>query len=166
MTDAGITVLLFYGHILSAIAWLGSGILTTFVVGPGARSMSPAAGLEFNAKVMPRILRFIQAAIGSTFLFGVLLFFYLGVDAASSGARVLDGGIVVALVTAALVFSVTVPSFRKVIRMSQERIASGVQGPPPPDMMKYGRRARMGSMAAVALLLVVVLLMVTSAVAY
>ncbi|QQG48106.1 MAG: hypothetical protein HY247_04930 [archaeon] len=157
-------VVLLYGHVVSAIAWLGGGILITFVVGPGVRGLSPMANLEFTAKVLPKILRFIQASIGTTFLFGLLLFYYLGVDATSSASLWIDAGIGVALIAAAVVFGVTVPSFKKVIKMAQEKIASGAQGPPPPEMMKFGTRARMGSIAGVSLLLVVVLLMISAAV--
>ncbi len=164
MTEAYILVVLFYGHILSAIAWLGGGILTAFVVGPGVRSLTPAASLEFTAKVMPKILRFIQITIGSTFLFGVLLFSYLGIDFASSAGTWLEAGVGLALVTAAVVFALTVPSFKKLIRMAQERIAAGTQGPPPPEMMKYGKRARMGSMVSVVLLLAVLAFMIFASV--
>ncbi len=166
MTEVAVIVTLFYGHILSAMAWLGGGILTTFVVGPGVRSLTPGASLEFTAKVMPKILRFIQIAIGSTFLFGLLLLFYLGIDASSYAGAELSAGAGVALITAAVVFSLTVPSFKKVIKIAQERIASGAQGPPPQEMMKYGKRARMGSIAGVVLLLVVLALMISASVGF
>ena len=151
---------LFYGHIISAMLWLGGGILLTFVIGPNVRTLTPAAGTEFMAKVMPKVIRFFLAAIGSTFLFGILLFFYIGANFASS----LYVGIALALVIAAVVFSLTVPSFNKVIKISQERIASGAQGPPPPEMMKFSKRARTGSLIGVALLLVVLALMIVSAI--
>ncbi|MBI3859685.1 MAG: hypothetical protein HY296_05530 [Thaumarchaeota archaeon] len=159
-------VVLFYGHILSAVSWLGGGILTTFVVGPGVRGLSPPSGTEFMAKVMPRILRFIQAAIGSTFLFGILLYYYLGIQDGTSTATAVYAGVVVALATAAVVFSVTIPSFRKVIKLANERMASGGQGPPPPEMMKYSRRARIGSTVAVSMLLLVLVFMVLAATGY
>jgi uncharacterized membrane protein len=160
VADANVLAVLFFGHILSAMGWLGGGILTTFVVGPGLRSLSPSSNLEFTAKVMPKILRFVQMMIGSTLLFGVLLYLYLGINPSFGGANTLYAGIGLALVTTAVVFALTVPSFRKVIKMAQERLDSGAQGPPPPEMMKYGMRARQGSLIGVVLLLVVLAAMI------
>jgi uncharacterized membrane protein len=160
VTDSNILAVLLFGHILSAMGWLGGGILTTFVVGPGLRGLSPASNIEFTAKVMPKILRFVQIMIGSTLLFGVLLYLYLGFTPSFGGANTLYAGIGLALVTTAIVFSLTVPSFRKVIKMAQERLDSGAQGPPPPEMMKYGKRARQGSLIGVALMLIVLATMI------
>jgi uncharacterized membrane protein len=115
-----------YGHVLSAIGWLGGGILTTFVIGPNVRNLAPAASLEFNAKILPRIVRFVQAMIGSTFVFGLLLLYFIHdgdfswLSSTSQGYEILTG-IILALATAAVVFSVTFPSFRKV-----SSIANGV----------------------------------------
>ena len=155
-----------YGHVLSAMAWLGGGILITFVIGPNVRKLSPGASLEFNVKVLPKILRFVEVMIGSTFVFGLLLLYFFNdgdftwLSTTSQGYEI-SIGMIVALTTAVIVFAVTVPSFRKVIKISGDVLRGGQQAPPP-EMMKYGRRAKQGSLIGVALLLVVLAMMVAS----
>jgi uncharacterized membrane protein len=148
------------------MGWLGGGILTTFVLGPSLRKMPPAAGLEFNAKVLPRILRFVQMMIGGTLVFGVLLLYaFYGGDfsmlSASSQGMELAGGAVLALLTAVVAFSVTFPSFKKVVEIAN-RLLQGGQQQPPPELMKYGKRARMGSRVGVVLLLIALAMMVSA----
>lgn len=154
-----------YGHVLSAISWLGGGILTGFVVGPNLRKMAPAAALEFNAKVLPRIVRFVRFAIASTIIFGVLLvYFFKDGDfswlSSSTQGYIISTGALVGLFTAALAFSYVIPAFNKVSGFAAAAIQSGQ--PPSPEMMKYGKRARLGSMAGVFLLLFVLSMMVIS----
>jgi uncharacterized membrane protein len=155
--------------VLSAIMWLGGGLLTGFVIGPSLRSMSPPAALEFNAKVLPKIIRFVQMAVVSTYLFGILLlYFFQDGDMSwlmnSTQGYIISTGILLAVVAGILGLLVVIPAFNKVSKLSSEAIQSGK--PPAPEMMKYGQRARMGSMAAVLLLLVVLVMMVTSGFAY
>jgi uncharacterized membrane protein len=166
MASAAILALLAYGHVLAAMGWLGGGILTTFVLGPNLRRMPPAASLEFNAKVLPRIIRFVEAMIGATFLFGILLlyFYYDGnfsILSTSSQGMVLSGGIVLALLTAVVVWTVTIPSFKKVIAIANG-LLQGSQQAPPPELMRYGKRARMGSIIGVLLLLTVLATMISA----
>ena len=164
MADA-ILWILAYGHVLSAIAWLGSGILTGFVVGPNLRKMAPAAALEFNARIIPKITRFVEMAAVSTLLFGVLLLYYnfhgdLSFLMDSTQGYILSAGILIALFTAILAFSFIVPSFNKVAAFAKGAIEGGQ--PPPPEMMKYAKRARLSSTAGVFLLLFVLAMMVAS----
>ena len=168
MVDAILWVLA-YGHVLSAIAWLGSGILTGFVVGPNLRKMAPAAALEFNAKIIPKIVRFIQMAAVSTLLFGLLLLYYsfhgdLSFLMDSTQGYILSAGILVALLTAILAFSFILPSFNKVSAFAKGAIEAGQ--PPPPEIMKYAKRARLSSMTGVFLLLIVLAMMVASGFLY
>ena len=148
------------------MGWLGGGILTTFVLGPNLMKLAPPSRLEFNAKVLPRILRFVQIALGTTLLFGILLLYeYFNGDFSSlfktGQGMELSAGVILALVVVAVAMGVTFPSFRKVIQMSNSVIQGGQQAPPP-DMMKYGRRARIGSLIGVVLLLVVLAMMVSA----
>lgn len=127
--------------------------------------MPSAASLEFNSKVLPRVIRFVQAAVGSTFLFGLLLLYYLYSGSFSSlssspQGMVLYSGILLAVVVAIVAWTVTFPSFKKVIRISDDLLQSGQQTPSP-ELTKYGRRARMGSMVGLLLLLIVLALMVS-----
>jgi len=166
VASQALLAVLTYGHVLSAMGWLGGGILTAFVLGPSLRAMPPAAILEFNAKVLPRILRFVQIVIGTTFLFGLLLLYfdYEGnftfLSKTSQGME-LSFGILLAVVTAIIAWTVTLPAFKRVSQISNGLLQSDQQ-PPPPDLAKYGARARRGAMLGVGLLLIVLAMMVAS----
>jgi uncharacterized membrane protein len=160
MVDQIIIDILGYGHVLSAIGWLGGGLLTTFVLGPSLRSLSPSAGLEFNAKILPKIIRFVNIAIGLTLVFGIGLFFAVSDQLTSMQADEIYAGAGLALVTAAVAFVVTIPSFRKVIKLANDALQSGQ--PPSPEMRKFGARARQGAIFSAVLLLVVLVMMIAS----
>ncbi len=168
MADPVLLTVLAYAHVLSAIGWLGGVLLTTFVVGPGLQTVSAPSRLEFMAKVMPKILRYIMMMIASTLVFGLLfLYFFIGGDfsrlAPSTPFGIaISAGMVVAVITALLGVGMVIPSFRKVIAIADQMLKSG-QTPPPPELMKYSKRARLGSIAATSLLLLVLVMMVTAA---
>ena len=158
-----------FGHVLSAIMWLGGGLLTAFVIGPSLRSMSPPASLEFNAKVLPKIVSFVRMAVVSTYAFGVLLLYFLYDGDTSwlmntTQGYVISAGVLLALVAGILGFGFTIPAFSKVSRLSAEALQNGK--PPAPELMNYGKRARTGSMAVVFLLLIVLAMMVISGFAF
>ena len=164
MTDVVLLVLT-YGHVLSAMGWLGGGLLTTFAVGPSLRKLSQVAALEFNAKVLPRLIRFVQMTAVSTVAFGVLLLGYLysqdnSYFSSTSGMAV-SVGIVMAVVVTAIAFSVTIPSFMKVSKLAASAM-EGTQQAPVPEMMKYAKRARQGSLIGVVLLLATLVAMITA----
>ena len=166
MTDIVLAVLTF-GHVLSAMGWLGGGLLTTFAVAPNLRKLSQAASMEFNAKVLPNLINFVEATAGLTILFGVLLLGYVysqdtSYFSSTSGMAV-SVGIVMAVATAAIAFSVTVPSFRKIAKIATAVIGGTQQGPPT-EMMSAAKRARQGSMISLVLLLITLAAMVTAGV--
>jgi len=166
VTDVVLLVLVF-GHVLSAMGWLGGGLLNTLVVGPDLKKLSQAAALEFNAKVLPRIVSFVQATAGLTILFGLLLLYYMysqdsSYFSSTSGMDV-SVGIVLAVITAAVAFSMAIPSFKKVSRLAASVLGESPQAPPP-EMMTYAKRARRGSIIVLALLLVTLVAMVAAGV--
>ena len=125
--------------------------------------------MEFNAKVLPKIIRFIEMAVISTYVFGILLlYFFNDGDMSwlmnSTQGYVISTGVLLALVAGILGFVYVIPAFNKVAKLSSEALQSGK--PPAAEMMKYGMRARMGSMGAVFLLLIVLAMMVTSGFAF
>ncbi|MDA4127237.1 MAG: hypothetical protein OK452_08575, partial [Thaumarchaeota archaeon] len=65
-------------HVVSAILWLGGGVMFAFVVGPALAKLSPSSSGEFLLNVAPRVARFFQIIAGSTVLFGVLLLYSMG----------------------------------------------------------------------------------------
>ena len=72
------TWILAWLHVVSAICWLGGGIMFAFVVGPALSRLSPASSGEFLVKVVPRVVLFFQVLAGLTILFGVLLLYNMG----------------------------------------------------------------------------------------
>lgn len=117
------------------------------------------------ARVMPRLLRYLAGMIGGTFIFGLLLlYFVVGGDFAmmspsTSFGAALSVGIGLAVLTALLNVAVTYPSSSKLASISGGMLKRGEQSPPP-EMMRYARRARMGSVVGTVLLLIVLLMMV------
>lgn len=165
MADPNLLAVLAYGHVLSAMVWLGGGILTGFFIGPSLRKLSPPSALEFNAKVLPKILVLFQVAILTTVAFGLLLLYVfkdgdLSFLMNSTQGYVLSTGILIAAIAAAVGGSVALPSFRKVVKLSAEALASGK--PPSQDLMKYGNRARVSSTATLLMLFLVLAMMVVS----
>lgn len=161
-----ITQIAAYGHILSGMGWLGGGMMTALALGPNLRKMSPASALEFNAKVLPKLARFVQTAVGLTLLFGLVLLYQVASAAGGSSyfstlqGEEISAGMGLALVTAALAFSVVLPSFKKVSKLSAAAIAS--QQPPPPEMMAYAKRAGRGAEVGLVLLLITLAAMVAA----
>jgi len=162
-----LVTILAYAHVLSAVGWLGGGLLTAFVVGPGLQKVSAPSRLEFMARVMPGILRYILGMIVGTLLFGLLLLYFMvngdfsALSPSTPFGIAISTGMTLAVVTAIVGVTVMVPSFRRVISIAEQVLKSGQQ-PPPPELMKYSKRARMGSIAGVVLLLLVLLLMVSA----
>jgi len=147
------------------MCWLGGGILTGFVIGPSLRTLTAPARLEFNAKILPKMIRFVEAAIGSTFVFGLLLLYayYNGNFAflhTTTQGYELSAGILLAVVVAILGFTITLPAFRGISRVSNGLLQGGQQAPPP-ELAKYGRQAMLGSTLSLVILLVVLVMMVS-----
>jgi len=166
VVDSSILTVLFYGHILSAMGWLGGGLFTTFVVGPGLQTLSPSSRLEFIARVIPKVLRFVIYSAVGTMGFGVLLYAYSLTDSSFSPSWALYTGVGLALIVAAIAFSITIPSFRRMSKIAQSIVSGETQGPPPPEMQVLARRAGMGALVGTAILLAVLGMMVISVVMY
>ena len=166
MVDSSVLAVLFYGHILSAMGWLGGGLFTTFVVGPGLQTLTPASRLEFTAKVIPKVLKFVTYSAFATMGFGVLLYGYSLSDPTFSASWSLYTGVGLALVVAAIAFSITIPSFRKMSKIAQGMVSGTTQGPPPPEMQVLAKRAKAGALIGTVILMAVLAMMIISVVIY
>ena len=165
MFPAALQAVLEYGHILSAVGWLGAGMFTAFVLGPLTQQLPPPTALALNAKLIPKLLRYVTMMVASTLLFGILLLYvYVGGDFSTLSTNVegmeLMGGVALALVTAAVAFLVTIPSFNKVAKIAAELVQSG--GAPPAEFKGYAKRAKTGALIGVFLLFAVVAFMVAA----
>lgn len=167
MADPVVLTVLAFGHVLSAVGWLGGSLLTGFVIGPGLQKLSPPSRLEFTDKLIPKILRYVMGMIAGTFFFGLLLLYYMTggdfsmLSPSTTFGAAMSVGIGIAVITAILAFTVVIPSFYKMASIAEGVLKSGGQ-PPPPEMMKYARRAKIGSETGSLLLLLVLVMMVAA----
>jgi len=166
VTDIVLAALTF-AHVLSAMGWLGGALLTTFAVGPNLQKLTQTASLEFNARILPNMVKFTRAAAVLTILFGLALLGYMysqdNTYFSSTSGMAVSAGIVLAIVAAAVGFSMVIPSFLKIGKLAATALEGGqpVQGQ---DMMALAKRARMGSMIVLIILLVTLAAMVTAGV--
>jgi hypothetical protein len=150
------------------MGWFGGALLTTFAVGPNLGKLAQSASLEFNAKVLPSMVRFTRAAAWLTILFGLALLGYeysqtSGYFSSAMGMDV-SVGIVLALITSAVAFSMVIPSFMKIGKLAGRALEGGGQQAPPQEMMVLAKRARTGSMIALVLLFATLAAMVAAGV--
>jgi uncharacterized membrane protein len=164
MADPTVIAALTILHILSAMAWLGGAIFFLSAIGPGVRTFTPPASLEFLTKVGPRQLRYFAGAGTATIVFGLsLLFAALGTDY-STWPRYIEVGFGLGLVAYLIAIFVTIPTFRKVDKIAHQMIDNPQKGPPPPEFPKLLARANMAAVLVVLILLVTLVFMVSSAV--
>ena len=158
-----LTWILAWLHVISAIGWLGGGILFAFVVGPALGKLSPASSGEFLLKVVPGVVRFFQVSAGLTILFGFLLLYNLGglalLSTTSFYGLDLTVGITLAIVAFLESEFVAVRFQLKAVRLVRE-MASSIQHQPPVDLPGALRMARITATVAVLLLLATSIAMV------
>jgi hypothetical protein len=151
-----ITVLAFL-HIASAIGWMGGAVLFVSAISPGLRSLSPAASVEFVAKVGTRAIRFFAGAATATVIFGLALFASMR---GSLGGYV-DYGVAFGL----LAYVAGVATFvylRRAGLLAKQIVAEGKAGPPTPEYMEAIRTGGMSGAVSVLLLVLALIFMVLS----
>jgi len=157
------TWILAWLHVLSAICWLGGGIMFAFVVGPALSKLSPASSGEFLVKVVPRVVLFFQLFAGLTILFGVLLLYNLGglglLTLSNSYGLDLTIGASFAIVAFVESEFVAVPIQLRAVRMIREMVAAG-QHQPPAAFPKTLRLATITATLTVVLLLLALTFMI------
>jgi len=154
-----VITILAYLHIISAMGWLGAAVLFVSVIGPGLRSLSPTARLEFLSKVGPRGTRFFIGTSTSTIVFGLALLFSF------PGAfnTTITAGLTLGLIAYLDAILVSIPSFRKADHLAKEMLASGqAGGPPSPELAKALKRGGIGVTTVVVLLVITLIFMVTA----
>jgi len=154
-----VVTILAYLHIISAMGWLGGAALFVSVVGPGLRSLSLTARLEFLSKIGPSATRFFIGSSTATIVFGLaLLFSFPGASSAT-----LNAGLAVGLIAYLDAILVAIPSLRKADHLAKEMLASGqAGGPPSPELAKALKRGGIGVATVVVLLVITLISMVTA----
>ena len=163
MADPTVIAALTFLHIASAMGWLGGVMFFLSAVGPGVRTFTPPASLEFLTKVGPKQLRFFAGVSTATIVFGLaLLFATFGADYAA-WPWYIEVGLTMGLVAYLIAVLVTIPTFRKLDKMAHE-IMSKPPGPPPPEFPKLLKRANMAATLVAVILVIALVFMVSSAV--
>jgi hypothetical protein len=141
-----ITILAFL-HIAAAVGWMGALVFFLSTIGPGVRTFTPAASLEFLTKVGPRQTRFFIGTATATIVFGLgLMFEYFG---SSAWPTSLEAGFVLGFLAYAIALGVTVPSFRNADKVARKIMST--QGPPPPELgAQLQGYLKKGNIAAIA----------------
>src|SRR5438552_3073689 len=141
------------------MGWLGGAALFVSVVGPGLRSLSLTARLEFLSKIGPGATRFFIGSSTATIVFGLaLLFSFPGASSAT-----LTTGLAVGLIAYLDAILVAIPSLRKADHLAKEMLASGqAGGPPSPELAKALKRGGIGVATVVVLLVITLISMVTA----
>jgi uncharacterized membrane protein len=145
-TKLQVLAILAWLHIISAMGWLGGGIMFAFVVGPELKNLSPASSGEFLVKVIPGVIRFFQTASRTTILFGILLLYKFSngdfgiLSFGTSFGAVLTVGVSLGFIAFLISEFVAVPAQMKAVRMIKEMLASGQHQPPAdfPKTLKVG----------------------------
>ena len=163
MADQWVIAVLTFLHIASAMGWLGGVLFFLSAVGPGVRSFTPSASLEFLTKVGPKQVRFFAGAATGAIVFGLaLLFATFGTDY-SSWPGYIEVGFSLGLTAYLIAVFVTIPTF-SIVDMIALQMMRGPLGPPPQDFPLLLRRAKMAALAVALILLLTLVFMVSSAV--
>lgn len=138
-------------------------MLMGFVIGPGLQKLTAPSRLEFTARLIPKILGYVRGMIAGTFIFGLLLLYYITggdfsmLSPSTTFGVMISTGMAIAVFTAVLAIVVIFPSFNSMASLAEGMLKSSGQ-PPPPDMMKYAKRAKVSSEVGSILLLVLVMM--------
>ena len=137
-----LTAILAFAHVVSAVSWLGGGILFSFIIGPRLAALKPPVARDFLVTMIPAVVRFFQIVAGLTILFGLLL---LGnmlngdfSQLSTTWGRTISAGMVVAFVAFVLSEAATSPAFMRVARAAAQITPDS---PPPPTFPALIRRA-------------------------
>jgi uncharacterized membrane protein len=163
-----IAAILAWLHIISAIGWLGGGIMFAFVVGPALAKLSPPSSGEFLVKVVPRVVLFFQISAGTTILFGTLLLYNIlpTVDFGTMSNLKPYGleitiGLSIGFIAFLISEFVAVPIQLKAIKMIKGMQAAG-QHQPPAEFPKTLKRAADTATLTVVLLILASVFMVAA----
>jgi hypothetical protein len=164
LVDSAVIAVLTFFHIIAAMGWLGGVLFFLSAVGPGARSFTPPASLEFLTKVGPKQLRFFAGAATGTIVFGLMLLLATFGTDMSTWPSYIEVGFTLGLIAYLIAVLVTIPTFRKVDKIARQMMANPQGGPPPAEFPRLLKRANLAAMAVAAILILTLVFMVSSAV--
>ncbi len=145
-----------YLHVISAMAWLGGGLLFVSTLAPSTRRMTPAASLEFLATAVPRMTRYFFMAATSTVIFGPSLFLTI-----PSYSPLIYAGIATGL-AAYIEVLLELRLFTRISNLAREALKGGPSNPPSAELQRALRHGRIGTLSTVLLRGVTLMFMVYS----
>ena len=162
LADPVVITILAVLHVVSAIAWLGSVAFFISSIGPGLKTMTPGANIEFFTKVGARILRFYGVAGTLTIVFGFgLLLEAFGANYAAWPAT-LEVGFSMGLLAYLFALGVTVPAARRLDRLARQLHKEPAAGPLPAEVVQNLRRLSLGANVVAFLLTLAAVFMVVT----
>jgi uncharacterized membrane protein len=162
----GFSVLLWL-HVFGAIGWLGAAMVFAMLIGPTLPSLTPASRGELMVKLFPKYIRYSEVFTLVTPIFGIGLAVEMGngdfsVFRPDTNLGIfLSIGVLLTLVSWALVFGVIAPTGHKIVRLTQEMMRS--PGPPPQQLVGASKRLRVASVTGLVLLILIFTCMVAAA---
>ncbi len=153
-----LTAILAALHVVSAILWLGGGMLFGFVIAPRVSRLSPQASGEFFSNVGPAVVWYFRVVGPATVLFGLLLLSTMTQEGlgqlalSNSWGFSLMAGMSFALVALIVSEGAAVPALASLIRLV--RAAQGPEGATAAQALpKAGRQAALAANVTIAFLL-------------
>ncbi len=162
MPSALLVGVLTYGHILSAIGWLGAVLTINLTLGPLMGRFAPSTRAELLRQFLPRFVRVTESFAGSTVVFGLGLYAVLSPGSSSSWHLTVGIGIAIAAVAFVSGLVLIVPVSRRLSRLAEDRVDQPA-APAPPELGRLVRRLQAASFASMLLLLAVLVFMVSAA---
>ncbi|HKT22539.1 MAG TPA: hypothetical protein VJR06_08030 [Nitrososphaerales archaeon] len=168
MSDSALVSVLLYGHIISAMAFLGGAIAFAGAVGPTLARLQPEARRDLISNLFPRFARLMLTFAALLAVFGVALVFAIASANPSQlsltdpwGLRVAIGG-TLGLVVVLDAFLVVGPAVKGMARIAQETPV-GATAAPTPKFLALQRRVAAGSGFSILLMFAAVGFMVAAA---
>lgn len=168
MGDSLLILVLTYGHITSAMAFLGGALAFAFAVGPVLPRMQPAARRDLVVHLFPRFANIMIVYVALLAVFGALLVGALTNGDPSRlqlsdpwGLRVTIGGLLGALVVLDAVLFIA-PSIKAMARVAEQLPPDGLTIPPR-EFRRLQGRVRASSMVSLVLMLAAIGFMVSAA---
>ena len=160
--------ILLWLHVFSAASWFGAVMLFAIVVGPTIGDFSPATSGEVVVKMLPKYLRFMVILTVLTPVLGLVTLLVssngdLGVFSLdTSYGAYMSVGAILSLMSWLVVFAVTYPTGRRIVRITEEFVKN--QTPQPPGLPKLAMRLKVSTGIGLVLLAAILVCMVAAAV--
>jgi hypothetical protein len=153
-------------HVGFVVGWLGGAVLFVSIIVPSLPRISASSRIEFTKETLPRYGRYLRIMTGGAIVAGLLLYYYItrvATSLAPSGAGMpfIDGGVLLGLIAAILVFGVVIPTINKLVKVLKQGPATGEST--MPEAARLQRRLSLVANSAIGVLSLALILMLIGA---